>query len=86
MRFIKRVSDRGTVTLPSDVRRALDVDEGDIIEFDIISIVRRKDRQTGVPVRVSDLLETVAEDEDEDPTDAEAKDTRGYRPADASGG
>jgi AbrB family looped-hinge helix DNA binding protein len=42
MRFIKRISDRGTVTLPSDVREALELQDGDIVEFEIVEIVKRK--------------------------------------------
>lgn len=41
MRFIKKILERGTVTIPSDVREALGVEEGDIVEFQIVRIVKR---------------------------------------------
>lgn len=44
MRFIKKIVERGNVTIPSDVREALEIDEGDIVEFEIVSVVRRTDR------------------------------------------
>ncbi len=43
MRFLKRINDRGTVTLPSELREALDIESGDIVEFEILGVVRRKD-------------------------------------------
>lgn len=46
MRFIKRILDRGTVTVPRDVREALGVDEGDIVEFEIVTIVRKKEEKS----------------------------------------
>ena len=41
MRFVKRVNERGVVTLPTEVREALGVDEGDIVEFEILGIARK---------------------------------------------
>lgn len=41
MRFIKRISERGTLTLPSDLREALGVTEGDIVEFEVVGIVKK---------------------------------------------
>ena len=41
MRFIKKILERGTITIPSDVREALGVDEGDIVEFQILRVVKR---------------------------------------------
>jgi AbrB family looped-hinge helix DNA binding protein len=43
MRFIKKILERGTITIPSDVREAMGVDEGDIVEFQIVRIVKRSD-------------------------------------------
>ena len=43
MRFIKKILERGTITIPSDVREAVGVEEGDIVEFQIIRIVKRSD-------------------------------------------
>lgn len=42
MRFLKKIGGRGTVVLPSDLREALDLHEGDIVEFELIGVVRRK--------------------------------------------
>ncbi len=41
MRFLKKVGGRGTVVLPSDLREALDIAEGDIVEFELVGVVRR---------------------------------------------
>ena len=41
MRFLKKIGGRGTVVLPSDLREALDIHEGDIVEFELIGVVRR---------------------------------------------
>lgn len=41
LRFIKKILERGTVTVPSDVREAIGVEEGDIVEFQIIRVVKR---------------------------------------------
>lgn len=45
MRFVKRVNERGVVTLPTEVREALGVDEGDIVEFEILGIARKANPQ-----------------------------------------
>ncbi|MEK6975348.1 MAG: AbrB/MazE/SpoVT family DNA-binding domain-containing protein [Candidatus Thermoplasmatota archaeon] len=41
MRFVRKVNDRGVLTLPSEVREALDVADGDIVEFEILRIVKK---------------------------------------------
>lgn len=41
MRFVKRVNDRGTITLPAEIRSVLDIREGDIVEFEVHRVVRR---------------------------------------------
>lgn len=41
MRFIKKILERGTITIPSDVREALGVEEGDIVEFQVLRVVKR---------------------------------------------
>lgn len=41
MRFVRKVNDRGVLTLPSEVREALDVDDGDIVEFEVLRIVKK---------------------------------------------
>ncbi len=44
MRFLKRVSERGTLTLPPEVREALEVQPGDIVEFEVIGVVRKNNK------------------------------------------
>jgi AbrB family looped-hinge helix DNA binding protein len=41
VRFIKKVGERGTVTIPNDVREAMGVQEGDIVEFEIHGIAKK---------------------------------------------
>ena len=41
MRFLRTVHTRGTMTLPNDVRTALGISEGDIVEFDVVRVVRK---------------------------------------------
>ncbi len=45
MRFLKKVGGRGNVVLPSELREAMDIGEGDIVEFEVIGIVRRGTRK-----------------------------------------
>jgi AbrB family looped-hinge helix DNA binding protein len=53
MRFVKRVNERGVVTLPTEVREALGVDEGDIVEFEILGIARKANAQAGKPSKAA---------------------------------
>lgn len=53
MRFIKKILERGTITIPTDVREALGVEEGDIVEFQILRIVKRSDEPSPAPVRAA---------------------------------
>lgn len=46
MRFLKRINDRGTVTLPSELREALDIESGDLVEFEVLGVVRRNGQET----------------------------------------
>lgn len=41
MRFIKRVSERGVLTLPTEIREALDVQDGDLVEFEVLRVVKK---------------------------------------------
>lgn len=41
MRFSKKVAGRGNLTVPTDIRNALDIDDGDIVEFEVVGIVRK---------------------------------------------
>jgi AbrB family looped-hinge helix DNA binding protein len=49
MRFVRKVNDRGVLTLPSEVREALDVDDGDIVEFEVLRIVKKGKPSVGKP-------------------------------------
>lgn len=42
MRFVKKISDRGTLTIPSDVREALDLKDGDLVDVQIVGVVGRR--------------------------------------------
>lgn len=41
MRFLRTVHTRGTMTLPNDIRNALSISEGDIVEFEVVRVVRK---------------------------------------------
>ena len=41
MRFLRKVGQRGILTLPSELREVLSIDEGDLVEFEVIGVVRR---------------------------------------------
>lgn len=41
MRFTKRVVAQGHVTVPLDLRDALAIDAGDLVEFEVVGIIRR---------------------------------------------
>ncbi len=45
MRFVKKVNERGVLTLPAEVREALGVNEGDIVEFEVLNVI--KSNKTG---------------------------------------
>ena len=49
MRFVRKVNDRGVLTLPSEVREALDVDDGDIVEFELLRIVKKAKPSPATP-------------------------------------
>lgn len=39
--FIKKIISRGLITIPADVLEVLGVAEGDIVEFEVVRILRR---------------------------------------------
>ena len=52
MRFVKKVSERGVVTLPTEIREALGVEDGDLVEFEVLRVVRKANpasRSTPLP-------------------------------------
>lgn len=47
MRFVRKVGRRGILTVPNELRELLEIQEGDIVEFDLLAVVRRQsDRAT----------------------------------------
>lgn len=74
MRFVKRVNDRGTITLPAEIRSVLDIREGDIVEFEIHRVVPRGLRRRDVHVEIGETTAKaeipVAEASHTDPTEA----------------
>jgi len=44
MRFVRKVNDRGVLTLPTEIREALGVEEGDIVEFEVLGVVKKTGR------------------------------------------
>lgn len=42
-KIIKKVGDRGQVTIPIEVRELLNIADGDILEFEIIAIHPRRE-------------------------------------------
>ena len=45
MRFVRKVNDRGVLTLPTEIREALGVEEGDIVEFEVLGVVKKTGRK-----------------------------------------
>ena len=44
MRFLRKVGQRGSLTLPSELREVLSISEGDLVEFEVIAVVRRSNK------------------------------------------
>lgn len=44
LRFVRKVNDRGVLTLPTEIREALGVEEGDIVEFEVLGVVKKNGR------------------------------------------
>jgi len=42
VRFVKKISDRGTLTVPRDVREALGIEEGDLVDVQIMRVMGRR--------------------------------------------
>jgi bifunctional DNA-binding transcriptional regulator/antitoxin component of YhaV-PrlF toxin-antitoxin module len=53
MRFVKRVAGNGHVTVPADLRSALTIESGDIIEFEVLGILRTQTSATGARLSFS---------------------------------
>ena len=41
MRFTKRVVGQGHVTVPQDLRAAMAIDGGDLVEFEVVGVIRK---------------------------------------------
>lgn len=41
MRFVRKVGQRGIMTLPVELREVMEIQDGDIVEFEILGVVRR---------------------------------------------
>ena len=41
MRFVRRVNERGSVTLPAEIREIMSIQDGDFVEFEIRTIHKR---------------------------------------------
>lgn len=53
MRFLRTVHTRGTMTLPNDIRTALSISEGDIVEFEVHRVVRKSLPSSNLPSSLS---------------------------------
>lgn len=38
MKIIRKVGDKGQVTIPKEVRDVMDIEDGDIVEFEIVAV------------------------------------------------
>lgn len=45
MRFVRKVNDRGVLTLPTEIREAMGVEDGDIVEFEVLGVVKKTGRK-----------------------------------------
>ena len=41
MRFVRKINERGTLTIPSEVREVLDLKDGDVVDIQILRVVGR---------------------------------------------
>jgi AbrB family looped-hinge helix DNA binding protein len=41
VRFVKKITDRGVLTLPTEIREALNVAEGDIVELEVLRVIKK---------------------------------------------
>lgn len=54
LRFVRKVNDRGVLTLPTEIREALGVEEGDIVEFEVLGVVKKTSRAKATRSPASD--------------------------------
>lgn len=56
MRFVRKVNDRGVLTMPTEIREALGVEEGDIVEFEVLGVVKKTDRKATPVAHLSEKI------------------------------
>lgn len=44
MRFVRKINERGTITVPREVREVLDLKDGDLVDLQIMRVVGRGKR------------------------------------------
>lgn len=44
LRFTKKIMPGGVITMPRNVREALDIDVGDFVELEVVGVARRRER------------------------------------------
>ncbi|MEA3137718.1 MAG: hypothetical protein QOC71_1999 [Thermoplasmata archaeon] len=49
MRFLRKLGQRGSLTLPSELREVLSISDGDLVEFEVVGVVRRGSKTSAVP-------------------------------------
>lgn len=55
MRFVRKVNDRGVLTLPTEIREALGVEDGDIVEFEVLGVVKKTGRKPTLSNNLSNV-------------------------------
>lgn len=48
-RFVRRVYERGKITVPKEFRDLLEVEDGDMVEFEIYGVVKKSGRSHSPP-------------------------------------
>lgn len=43
MKIVRKVGDKGQVTIPKEIRDVMDIEDGDIVEFEIVAVHINKD-------------------------------------------
>lgn len=49
MRFVRRVYENGKITIPKEIREIHGVQDGDLVEVEVVHVVRRADGKTAEP-------------------------------------
>ena len=51
MKIVRKVGDRGQVTIPKEVREVMEIHDGDIVEFELIAVHAKKKEKRVEPPR-----------------------------------